>query len=416
MKHANHVVVGTFIFTLLVAFGSPSFGALPISEEFDGPEYAFAFENFGSGADYAVSQDTSSVLSGINSAKLDIVSSGGDWWAIQVRAADQYVYATSIVSISFDIKSSEAISFPFRVEGPNPAEEFPVSLLPNETKHYEFLTTESVNGGPSTFMFALGNTLPGPGTVWIDNVQIEVVSSSFLDLPIEEEFDSDPDGKFFGLFSFENYTGGAVDAAYTFSKDSGSVLSGTNSAHLNIFNSGSEWWMIQVRMENLIIETNTIVDVSFEIKSTEDISFLSRIEGAGNEVEDEIISVLAGETKTVNYQTGTLTNATIATFMLAMGSSITTAPAEVWIDKVKLRKWAPLSEIGDITLTQLLGTDGLALTWDTDDGYDYALETKLHLTDLNWTINQIVPGVDGSVTVTTAVDQAQSFYRVTAEE
>ena len=416
MKHVNHAVVGTFIFILLMAFGSPSFGTILVSEEFDGPEYAFTFENYEAGvAVYTASQDTNSVLSGVNSAYLDITAPGSDWWAIQVRTAPLYVYATSIVSISFDIKSSVELDCIFRVEGANDPEDFPISLAPGETKHYEFLTSEFINGGPTIFMFALGASSGVASEVWIDNVQIEVISSSFLDLPVVEEFDSAPDGKFFGLFSFENYPGGAVNASYTFSQDTGSVLSGTNSAHLNITNSGSDWWMIQLRLENLIIETNTIVDVSFVVKSTEDISFTSRLEGAGNEAESEIITVLAGETKAVNYQTGTLTNANISTFLIAMGNSITNAPAEVWIDNIVLRKWVALPEIGDITISPLSDSSGLALTWNTIEGYDYALETKSSLMDLNWTTNQIVPGADGSVTATTTVDQVQSFYRVTAE-
>jgi len=409
----NNVVVGAFVFTLLMAFGSPSFGALPISEEFDGPEYAFTFVNYEEGvAFYTPSQDTNGVLSGANSAKLDIFDSGSAWWAIQVRATE-FVYATSIVSISFDIKSTAALSSIFRVEGPNDPEDFPVSLLAGETKHYEFLTTKSINGGPTTFMFALGASLFGvPAEVWIDNVQIEVVSSEFVDMPVVEEFDTAPSNKFFGVFTLENF---GANAAYTFSQDTDSVLSGTNSLKMDITNSGSEWWAIQVRLENLIIETNTIVDVSYQIKSSQDITFLSRIQSDGNEPEDEIITVLAGETKAVGYQTGMMTNATVATFLLAMGNSISNAPALVWIDEVTLRKWAPLPEIGDITINPLPSGNGLALTWDTVEWHDYALETKSSLPIGNWETNQIVPGVDGSVTVTTAVDQVQSFYRVTAE-
>jgi len=415
MKRMNNVVVGAFVFALLMAFGSPSFGALPISEEFDGPEYAFTFENFQpEEAAFTVSQDTNSVLSGVNSAKLNITSSGTEWWAIQVRATEQ-VYATSILSVSFDIKSSAAIDCIFRIEGanPTPAQDFDISLAAGETKHYAFLSDKIGYGGPANFMFAFGNSLGVVADVWIDNVQIEVVSMDFLHMPVVEEFDSAPEGRFFGVFSFENYPGEPVSAIYTFSQDTSSVLSGTNSAYMNITSSGSEWWMIQVRLENLIIETNTIVDVSFDIKSTAEITFTSRLEGAGNEPEDEIVTVLAGETKTVNYQTGTLTNANISTFLLAMGAS-TTGAAEVWIDNVILRKWAAVPEIGDITINPL--SDGnVALTWDTAEFYDYALETKETLQQVNWTTNQIVSGVGGSVTATATVEQVQSFYRVTAE-
>ena len=48
-------------------------------------------------------------------------------------------------------------------------------------------------------------------------------------------------------------------------------------------------------------------------------------------------------------------------------------------------------------------------------GADYTLETKSSLTNVSWTSNSAVVGTGGDVTVTTAVDQAQSFCRVTGE-
>ncbi|RKX44509.1 MAG: hypothetical protein DRP64_06410 [Verrucomicrobia bacterium] len=74
-----------------------------------------------------------------------------------------------------------------------------------------------------------------------------------------------------------------------------------------------------------------------------------------------------------------------------------------------------LLPIGDIVLEQLVGTNGLALTWFTTAGYNYALETKSDLTTASWTTNTTVAGIGGDLTVTTAVDQAQSFYRVIGE-
>ena len=413
MKHMNHVVVGAF--ALLMAFGSPSFGALIISEEFDGPTYAFEFNNYQpTETTVAFSQDTSGVLSGANSAKVDITVSGTEWWAIQVRSVDLNLLASSTLSFSFDIKSSADLNFNVVVEGENDPQNFPVSLLAGETKHYSFTTAELVNQGIHKLIFGLGSSTAGAAEVWIDNVQVEGDPVPNMNIPLVEEFDSAPAGENFGRFAFKNFGGGAN---YTFSQDTGSVLSGTNSAYLDITHSGDSgnWWAIQLRMENLVIGANTIIAVSFDIKTTEDITFLSRLESlVGQDPEDEIVTVLAGETKTVKYETGMITNAATSTFMLAMGDS-TAGAAEVWIDKVKLRKWAPLSDIGDIALAQLPGTNGLALTWDTDEGYDYALETKSNLPIGNWTTNMVVPGVGGSVTVTTAVGQARAFYRVTSE-
>lgn len=70
-----------------------------------------------------------------------------------------------------------------------------------------------------------------------------------------------------------------------------------------------------------------------------------------------------------------------------------------------------------ITLNQLSGTNGLALTWDTDPLGDYTLLSKSNLTEPSWATNMtgIPGGTTGGVTVTTAVDQVQSFYRVTGD-
>ncbi|RKX47317.1 MAG: hypothetical protein DRP64_01415 [Verrucomicrobia bacterium] len=78
--------------------------------------------------------------------------------------------------------------------------------------------------------------------------------------------------------------------------------------------------------------------------------------------------------------------------------------------------FAPIPDIGDITLEWLAGTNALALTWATGDGFGYAVESKTSLLDENWTTNTTgIVGTGGDVTVTTAVDQAQSFYRVVGE-
>jgi len=74
-----------------------------------------------------------------------------------------------------------------------------------------------------------------------------------------------------------------------------------------------------------------------------------------------------------------------------------------------------LPEIGNIAVDQLPGTNGLALTWATASGFNYILESKSDLAEGSWATNTTVSGTGGDVTVTTAVDQAQSFYRVTGE-
>ena len=75
-------------------------------------------------------------------------------------------------------------------------------------------------------------------------------------------------------------------------------------------------------------------------------------------------------------------------------------------------------EIGDIAV-EYLGAPGLALTWTTANGFNYALLKKGDLAlDPTWSTNQSgIPGeADGSTTVTAAVDSAQAFFKVISED
>ena len=75
----------------------------------------------------------------------------------------------------------------------------------------------------------------------------------------------------------------------------------------------------------------------------------------------------------------------------------------------------PAPEIGNIAIESLSGTDAIAITWATAIGVDYALENKLGLDVTDWTTNTTISGTGGNISVTTTVDQAQSFYRVIGE-
>ncbi|RKX45870.1 MAG: hypothetical protein DRP64_04070 [Verrucomicrobia bacterium] len=70
-------------------------------------------------------------------------------------------------------------------------------------------------------------------------------------------------------------------------------------------------------------------------------------------------------------------------------------------------------EIGSIVMN--LVSAGLELTWTTGPGHDYLLQNKANLTDLSWASNATYMATGASMTVTTAVDQAKSFYRVIVE-
>ncbi len=72
--------------------------------------------------------------------------------------------------------------------------------------------------------------------------------------------------------------------------------------------------------------------------------------------------------------------------------------------------------IGDVILDLLAGTNALTLTWLSEEDRDYAVETKLDLMAPNWTTNRSgIYGTGGDITVTTGVDQVQSFFRIVGE-
>ncbi len=72
--------------------------------------------------------------------------------------------------------------------------------------------------------------------------------------------------------------------------------------------------------------------------------------------------------------------------------------------------------IGDITQDLLAGTNALTLTWLSEVDRDYAVETKLDLMAPGWTTNMAgIFGTGENITVTTGVDQVQSFFRIVGE-
>ena len=56
---------------------------------------------------------------------------------------------------------------------------------------------------------------------------------------------------------------------------------------------------------------------------------------------------------------------------------------------------------------------GVAVSWDSSNGQSYDLQSKSNLiTQLDWTTITNVTGTGGGISVTTAVDNAESFYQV----
>ncbi|MCF7817855.1 MAG: hypothetical protein K9M54_08225 [Kiritimatiellales bacterium] len=88
---------------------------------------------------------------------------------------------------------------------------------------------------------------------------------------------------------------------------------------------------------------------------------------------------------------------------------------DMYFDDLTIQPIEP--SLGLIDVNLLAGTNGLALTWPTANGIHYAVQAKTNLVAAASWQNAItnIPGTGGDVTVTTAVAQAQSFYRVIVE-
>jgi len=92
--------------------------------------------------------------------------------------------------------------------------------------------------------------------------------------------------------------------------------------------------------------------------------------------------------------------------------------ADLYTDDLQIEVLSsePPPEIGDVRIEILPGTNALALTWFSGLGYGYTVESKSSLLIGGWETNRTgIFGTGGDVTVTTAVDQAKSFYRVIGE-
>lgn len=76
---------------------------------------------------------------------------------------------------------------------------------------------------------------------------------------------------------------------------------------------------------------------------------------------------------------------------------------------------APIPEISDIAIAALPGTNAVTITWATGDGFSYVLLDRADLVLGDWATNATRSGTGGNVTVTDAVDQATTFYKVEGE-
>ena len=89
----------------------------------------------------------------------------------------------------------------------------------------------------------------------------------------------------------------------------------------------------------------------------------------------------------------------------------------VFFDNVRLVEVAPPADpIGSIVISgpiAITGGQGMVLSWNTTDGQSYDVQSKSNLiTQASWQTVTNVTGDGGSISVTTAVGNAETFYKV----
>lgn len=124
-----------------------------------------------------------------------------------------------------------------------------------------------------------------------------------------------------------------------------------------------------------------------------------------------------GDIELGTYSTDFLNDIRQVFFQSFAGSAVAVGSIDWRIDNVVIT--GPTIQpppIGDITIDLLSGTNDLTLTWATGGGFSYTVEKKVDLLGGVWATNMTgIAGTGGDITITTAVDQTESFYRVIAE-
>ena len=172
-------------------------------------------------------------------------------------------------------------------------------------------------------------------------------------LPLLEEFDAVPNENQFGVFSFNNY--GSTDkadpnyTAYTIEQDKSGMLSGTNCAKMNIGATGNQWWTIQVRLENIVVNAGDKLQVKFSAVSSMDMLFRTVLEttNGGHDPYNNDVQLTSFESKSVSFTTPAYPLPSTDNFIIALGNSSAIA-GTFWVDSVSI-KLITTTGVKDIT-------------------------------------------------------------------
>lgn len=190
---------------------------------------------------------------------------------------------------------------------------------------------------------------------------------------VNEEFDGNFNNNLIGAFSINNYQTDVADIS--FNKDITGVLSQANSLHLNLKNSGSEWWAIQVRADGIPVEEGKVYTVSFKAKASKDVTFDFKSEGPLS--HSQPVSLKANQVTDIAFDLNAAGSDGNSVMFLALGN--TGNDYDIWIDSIMIKKKA---QSGGGTGSYLLTLAQFSSTQDLRDwilkerGWEFWYEGK----------------------------------------
>lgn len=191
---------------------------------------------------------------------------------------------------------------------------------------------------------------------------------------IEEEFDGEFEENRTGRFSMNNYDTNGT-SAWRYDIDPSAGLSGENALHVYVENSGSEFWTLQIRAEDVPFTQGRGYKVSFKARASRDVTIEFRSEGPAGHTER--ISLKANEAKDVLFEIppGGSGGGTV---FFALGN--TGGDYDLWIDAFKF-EMKGLDPSGDVEqyllkLTDVPDRDSLREWLLKERGWEFWYEGK----------------------------------------
>jgi len=191
------------------------------------------------------------------------------------------------------------------------------------------------------------NELKGPNQESIDliNAVRDRAFGTGAQLPekvvANETFEGSFSDNVVGAISVNNFQADQASLAYATGENSS--VSSSRAMKLSIDNSGTEWWAIQIRADNIEVEEGKPYSVSFKALANKNVDFSFRAEGSVAHTEN--ISLEANVMQTIDFQLTSPHTSGGSVMFLALGN--TGGDYELWIDDLVIKRNAETAGGGD---------------------------------------------------------------------